>query len=98
MRCQSCSCENEEEAQFCEECGIPLVRACPSCGREVRPTAKFCSKCGTSLTSQPPPPVAHPQLSTLSAHSPEATLQTRDPQREPERQQLTVKVCDLVGS
>jgi hypothetical protein len=27
MRCASCGFENEAGAQFCEECGTPLVRS-----------------------------------------------------------------------
>ncbi len=98
MRCRSCSCENEEEAQFCEECGTPLVRTCPSCGREVRPAARFCSTCGTALTTQASPaallqpdqPPAH-----LAAPAPPLTERVA-PQAE--RRQLTVMFCDLVGS
>src|SRR5262245_32923065 len=98
MRCRSCNCENEEEAQFCEECGTPLVRTCPSCGREVRHTAKFCSKCGTALTIQASPtallqpgqPPAH-----LAAPAPPLTERVAP---EAERRHLTVMFCDLVDS
>src|SRR2546422_5061769 len=98
MRCLSCSCENEAGAQFCEECGTPLVRVCPNCGREVRPTAKFCSKCGTSLTPQTSP-TAPLEPSQPPAHLAATALPL--PERgapEAERRQLTVMFCDLVGS
>jgi class 3 adenylate cyclase/predicted ATPase len=98
MRCASCGFENEVGAQFCEECGTPLVRTCPSCGREVRPTAKFCSQCGTRLTSQASPP-AFPQPGQPPAHPavPAPQLTARGTS-EAERRQLTVMFCDLVGS
>ncbi len=98
MRCLSCGSENEEGAQFCEECGTPLVRACPSCGREVRSTAKFCSKCGASLTTQAFP-TAPLQPSQPPAHL-AATAQSLTDRgaSEAERRHLTVMFCDLVGS
>src|SRR5262245_27190551 len=98
MHCASCGFENEAGAQFCEECGTPLVRTCPSCGREVRPTAKFCSRCGTTLTSQASLP-AFPQPGHPPAHpaAPAPQLTERGTS-EAERRQLTVMFCDLVGS
>src|SRR5262245_47199892 len=98
MRCASCGFENEAGAQFCEECGTPLVRTCPGCGREVRPTAKFCSKCGTTLTPQASPP-ALSRLGQPPAHpaAPAPPLTERGTP-EAERRQLTVMFCDLVGS
>src|SRR5215510_666351 len=98
MRCRSCSWENEEEAQFCEECGTPLVRTCPSCGREVRPTAKFCSKCGTALTSQASPTaLLQPGQPPTHPAAPAPPLTERGAP-EAERRHLTVMFCDLVGS
>ncbi|MBI3800343.1 MAG: AAA family ATPase [Deltaproteobacteria bacterium] len=98
MRCLGCSCENEEGAQFCEECGTALVRACPSCGREVRATAKFCSKCGTALTT-PASPTALLQRGQPPAHLAAITPPlTERGAPEAERRQLTVMFCDLVGS
>jgi hypothetical protein len=98
MRCRSCSCENEEEAQFCEECGTPLVRTCPSCGREVRPTTKFCSKCGTALTIQASPTTfLQPGQPPVHLAAPAPPLTERGAP-EAERRHLTVMFCDLVGS
>src|SRR5262249_12099363 len=42
MRCPNCRHENEEGANFCEECAAPLARACAKCGHRLSPTAKFC--------------------------------------------------------
>src|SRR5262245_8622580 len=98
MRCASCGFENEAGAQFCEECGTPLVRTCPSCGREVRPTAKFCRHCGTTLPSQASPPaVAQPGQSSAHPPAPAPPLPEQGT-AEAERRQLTVMFCDLVGS
>ena len=46
MFCPQCRHRNESDAQFCEDCGSPLVRTCRSCGRELKPTARFCPGCG----------------------------------------------------
>jgi class 3 adenylate cyclase len=97
MRCASCGFANEAGAQFCEECGTPLVRTCPSCGREVRPTAKFCSQCGTTLTSPASPPaLPHPGHLPAPPAAP-APQRTERGTAEAERRQLTVMCCDLVG-
>src|SRR5262245_10028925 len=98
MRCASCGFENEEGAQFCEECGTPLGRACPSCGREVRPTAKFCSRCGVALTAAVPSPTPlRPEQPLAHVAAPAAPLAERITV-EAERRQLTVMFIDLVGS
>src|SRR5262245_66460371 len=98
MHCPNCGSENRVGAKFCNECASPLPVRCSSCGAENRAGAKFCDECAAPLTSPPPPPLANPQPSTPSAQSPEASLQTRDSQREAERRQLTVMFCDIVGS
>src|SRR5215468_6104578 len=98
MRCASCGFENEEGAQFCEECGTPLVPACPSCGREVRPTAKFCSRCGVALTPAVPSTAPlRPEQPPAHVAAPASPLAERAAS-EAERRQLTVMFCDLVGS
>ncbi len=57
--CPSCNTQNEDSAQFCVNCGTPLMAppqpegavACPSCGTANPPGAQFCINCGTPLTS-----------------------------------------------
>src|SRR5215813_14101337 len=106
MRCGSCGFENPEQAKFCEECGIKLVRVCPSCGQQVRPTAKFCGKCGTTLEADgtPVPAKSRKRSGTISTKRAKrstpssATAKTRPAAHEAERRQLTVMFCDLVGS
>src|SRR5687767_13057124 len=88
MECPSCRAEVCPASSFCDECGSPMPVRCPSCGSDNRPSAKFCSECGTKLSSHDgpvPPPV--PATSTTSA-----------PTSTAERRQLTVMLCDLVGS
>ena len=102
MRCVSCGFENEQGAQFCEECGHKLVLACPGCGREVRPTAKFCSKCGTALTGQAvtPKPSPLPSSPAPASYTP-AHLAERIRAVEitdGERKTITALFADLKGS
>ncbi|MFQ5937155.1 MAG: AAA family ATPase, partial [Acidiferrobacterales bacterium] len=53
------------------------------CGFANYPDAKFCGGCGRKL---------------VAIDSPAAIFEERPPGREPERRQLTVMFCDLVGS
>ena len=84
MRCPSCMAENAATRRFCGECGAPLSSPCPACGFENEPTVKFCGGCG-KLVGEAAAPV--PQ-----APSPPHRVDS------PERRQLTVMFCDLVGS
>src|SRR5215813_10608440 len=103
MKCTSCGFENEQGAQFCEQCGSKLVLACPGCGREVRPTAKFCSKCGTPLqVKEKLVPAQRRQSANTTRQGTRAktrsatTTKSRPTPSEAERRQLTVMFCDLV--
>jgi class 3 adenylate cyclase len=63
-----------------------LPRPCPSCGDASPPGAKFCPECGVSLAAnkaEDPKRVSRAVAVTASA---------------PERRQLTVMFCDMVGS
>ena len=46
-----CSHENPQDAEFCGQCGVSLVKpvTCPSCGRKSRRAQKFCNGCGQPL-------------------------------------------------
>ncbi len=83
MQCPQCHTENREGSRFCAECGAPLASACPECGFANYPNAKFCGGCGQPLTDIKAP-------LAVTARAPEPP--------EPERRQLTVMFCDLVGS
>src|SRR5712692_8383982 len=110
MRCASCSFENQQESQFCEECGTKLVPTCPSCGREMRPTAKFCPACGAPLSVRPLAP--RPQALITSPQSPlsytpphlaqhilaeQAAMEARGA-TEGERKTITALFADIKGS
>jgi class 3 adenylate cyclase len=92
MQCPKCQFENREGVRFCEKCGVKLALTCPSCGAFIPPDRNFCGECGASLS-----PVATTRHVTSAATDqvlPDTTLL----EREPERRQLTVMFCDLVGS
>jgi class 3 adenylate cyclase/tetratricopeptide (TPR) repeat protein/ABC-type transport system involved in cytochrome c biogenesis ATPase subunit len=102
MRCPSCEFDNRQGRRFCAECGAPLGGQCPSCGFDNDPGEKYCGGCGVSLESRPSGETG-PRLSKPIAPTPaaqEKTTPARDARGsgEPERRQLTVMFCDLVGS
>jgi predicted ATPase/class 3 adenylate cyclase len=84
MECPNCKAAVPDAAKFCAECGAPVPRACSACGHASPPGAKFCPECGASITNKK---IAEPALlARTSAAS------------SPERRQLTVMFCDMVGS
>ena len=85
MECPNCRADIPEGNRFCEACGAPAPIRCPSCGEPASPGAKFCGKCGAALTVG-----ASPRRDAAPARAP--------PPSAPERRQLTVMFCDLVGS
>lgn len=59
MFCPKCGHKNEEEARFCEECGVLLAKAeperprCPRCGAGIADeSAGFCPECGKPLREE----------------------------------------------
>lgn len=96
MRCPRCQHTNGAQAKFCEECASPLVTICPRCGSILSSTAKFCSECAAPVASEAPAPhpaAPHPEPVRSSPDAPTASAKPG-----PERRQLTVMFCDLVGS
>src|SRR5262249_50544489 len=86
VECPNCRAVAPEAAKFCQECGASLPRPCPSCGHANPPSAKFCPKCGASLPAKTvEDPKSVPRSATVTASS-------------PERRQLTIMFCDMVGS
>jgi ribosomal protein L40E len=75
--CPSCNTPNEDSAQFCINCGTPLVAppqpegavACPSCGAANPPDAQFCVKCGTPLNAAVIPGNEQPAAESVEAPS-----------------------------
>ena len=82
MRCQNCSAENPQGANFCIQCATPFPHRCQKCGFENPSEAKFCAQCAAPLDAAEPI---------------RAEAETRDGLTG-ERRQLTVMFCDVVGS
>jgi serine/threonine protein kinase/class 3 adenylate cyclase/tetratricopeptide (TPR) repeat protein len=85
--CDLCSNENPVSSNFCGSCGARLGVACNRCGQLNSPSSRFCGHCGGSLNTTAAPLAAKTQ-----------TGQEVDSPTEPERRQITVMFCDLVGS
>jgi class 3 adenylate cyclase/tetratricopeptide (TPR) repeat protein len=68
-----------------------LGGSCPSCGFDNEPGEKYCGGCGASL-------IAKPVTETKPVVSKEPAAREARATVEPERRQLTVMFCDLVGS
>jgi len=91
VQCPSCKAKIPEGSKFCLECGAVLFGRCPSCGKANPASAKFCFECGYKLPAT--------RLDAAgSAATDTATPQTSQLAGSPERRQLTVLFCDLVGS
>jgi class 3 adenylate cyclase/tetratricopeptide (TPR) repeat protein len=52
IKCE-CGVSNDEQARYCESCGINLRERCPNsdCRAAIRAHQKFCRECGTSLAA-----------------------------------------------
>lgn len=98
VNCPECR-QSVPAGKFCNECGAPLPAGCPRCGTPNPPKARFCSECGSPLTAaggrapatgtfaaMPPP-----SSTTTAALSPATAGMA-------ERRQITLMLCDLVGS
>jgi class 3 adenylate cyclase/tetratricopeptide (TPR) repeat protein/ribosomal protein L40E len=90
MQCLTCKAILPDEAKFCVACGAPARIACSKCGSQSPSHAKFCRECGASLAARAVEDVAPFLLMEPPVREPAGML--------PERRQLTVLFCDLVGS
>ena len=90
MQCPKCSKKNSSGGRFCTECGAPLPTSklkptiCPYCSFSNALRVKFCGGCGKSLGA------LILEAASVTAPNPKDAV--------PERRQLTVMFCDLVGS
>src|SRR5512132_3815064 len=101
MNCPLCQAENREGARFCRECGALFAAVCSSCGAKIEAGSKFCDNCGTPLAATPTPTYEPGGAAgTAAAPAEDATRVVRSAKSpaEPQRRQLTVMFCDLVGS
>lgn len=88
MFCQHCQFENRQGVKFCEGCGLALESPCPACGHTGPAQRRFCGECGQQIAQDSTQPKqatpAHPTTPTEAYAG--------------ERRNLTVMLCDLVGS
>lgn len=87
MECQRCGAESPDNKNFCGDCGASLRVRCRHCGEQSLAGAATCSRCGVTLL-QPTDPAG--------VQAPAASPMRQD--ADAERRQLTVLICDLVGS
>jgi class 3 adenylate cyclase len=90
MECPSCHSDTPDTGKFCIICGSALESRCRSCGCANRPSAKFRAECGTPLTASALTTREAPLFAAASPIIPVAA--------SAERRQLTILICDLVGS
>ena len=91
MECPSCATQVAEGKRFCTSCGTALPLICPSCGAINPNPANFCGDCGTQLAQGTAPVTAEGRTVEAASASASQVL-------EPERRQVTVLFCDIIGS
>lgn len=92
MNCPACGADNASSRAFCLECGHKLVIICPSCNFENTPQAKFCGGCGNNLQESVAEAPSPGSIGKAQAPAPSGAASA------PERRQITVMFCDIVGS
>ncbi len=98
MQCPECQTQNRQGRRFCAKCGAAFTVTCPGCGFVNEAGELFCGGCGQPLVGSAPskaPEVSSTQSSAAPLAKPG---QAERDTFEPERRQLTVMFCDLVGS
>ena len=98
MICSACGTTNRDDRRFCAQCGVPLSTSCAHCGFKNEPNEKFCGGCGKPtalLPASAPAPSAPAEKSQANLRAVEIR---GDRRAAPERRQITVLFCDLVGS
>ena len=108
MNCAHCGFSNDADAEFCENCGLALVRVCGQCGSPVKPGARFCKKCGAAVTGpgslvseQTGDADRRQRLAALQQAAPQALrdkIRASSAQYEGERKPVTILFSDIVGS
>ncbi len=98
MRCDQCGFDNAELMKFCVQCGGALGHRCRACGFLNPPLARFCGQCGTPLDAGPSDGPASTTAARDVAPDDDRSSGATVGVSDPERRQLTVMFCDLVGS
>jgi ABC-type oligopeptide transport system substrate-binding subunit/class 3 adenylate cyclase len=98
--CSDCSYKNPAEAEFCQNCGQPLMRDCASCGTSNLASAKFCMHCGTRLEgiSLPASESRLRSLQETAPHELREKIKAARTEIEGERKPVTMLFTDIVGS
>jgi class 3 adenylate cyclase len=86
MDCLRCGATAPEGKRFCGDCGAPLPWRCAACGSANPIGSRFCGDCGAAADGAAAGSASIP----APAEPP--------PPSGPERRQLTVMFCDLIGS
>ena len=88
--CLACGAKGAPGNRFCGDCGAPLPVTCPVCGELAEAGKRFCGDCGAPLSAR----VARPGTPAAEIAAPR---RAGPEQRRPERRQVSVLFCDLVG-
>ena len=98
--CPACGLAARPGARFCEGCGAKLEKSCAACGVKASLGALFCGDCGTRFGAGGGAGALPKDASAATAATvPKADAAARpEPGGAPERRQLTLLFCDLVGS
>lgn len=93
MQCSNCRATWPVDARYCGQCGAALARVCAACSQINPSEAKYCLACGSGLQTAVQSPKSSVDKPPGAWAKPEIPHPT-----QPERRQLTVLFCDMVGS
>jgi len=98
MNCPRCQTPNPQQARFCLNCGLALVRQCTSCNSDLLPGARFCMHCGQPVIISSP--IDDDRFSRVTAVAPETlAMKVREAAAlAGERRVATILFIDVVGS
>ena len=101
--CPACGLQTRPGARFCEGCGVRLEKSCAACGAKASLGAGFCGECGarfgsSSAASAPAKDASAAALPVAPKAGAAIDTAAPEPSSAPERRQLTLLFCDLVGS
>ena len=103
MKCPRCQTSNDSAANFCIQCGAPLLAKCENCGEALPVAAKFCPSCGHPAQLK----AGATSLGRLQQYIPKELLAKLEASRdrraesgamEGERRVVTMLFCDVTGS
>jgi class 3 adenylate cyclase/tetratricopeptide (TPR) repeat protein len=99
MGCPQCGAEIGTGAKSCEQCGARFGRVCASCGSDLVADALFCHLCGAKIPKPgDPAPERGKTGDSPTGRAEQAPGTPRQNADKPERRQVTIMFCDLVGS